>query len=515
MNPDVLAVDLGTTGVKVAVVDPDGSVRGSAGETFPMLYTDDGGVEQDAENWWDALGRCSRRAQDGAGTSGSGIGAVAVTSQYMSIVPVTADGRPLMNAIMWMDGRGRRHHDLLHDPEAAGLWIEVHGLPPLPNDDLAHVAFVRNERPEVYEQAAAFVEPVDYLLARLSGRVTGTQNTVFGLLSVDNRTHGATEYSDVLLARSRMDVAKLPPLVPFGEVLGKVTSSAADHLGITSEAIVLSGTIDSITSAVGSGAIDNTTCSLVVGTTSVIVTHVGDKRHDLAHGLTTVPSPLPGKYFVMAENGVGGKALDFFVNNLVFDDDGLSAAIPEDAFERVLAVAATAPAGANGVVFLPWLVGSMAPGMNRDVRGGFVNVSLTTRRADLARAVLEGVALNAGWLFPHVAALADAHYDTLNLGGGGAVSPLWGQVIADALGVRVRRLAQPRTTNAQGAALLALAQLGRIGLDDIPALLRVEEVHEPSAAAHAVYQRLSPAFVDFHDRAAPFFHTLNSREAAP
>jgi xylulokinase len=148
------------------------------------------------------------------------------------------------------------------------------------------------------------------------------------------------------------------------------------------------------------------------------------------------------------------------------------------------------------------------------VRGGFVNLGLTTSRADLARATLEGVALNAAWLFPHVAALAGAHYDTINLGGGGAASALWAQVIADALGVRVRRLAQPRTTNAQGAALLALTELGRLALEDIPSLLRVEQVHEPDPETHVLYERLGAAFVDFHDRAAPFFRTLNSGEVA-
>ncbi len=508
-----MAVDLGTTGVKVAIAGPDGSVLGRAGETFPMLYTDQGGVEQDADGWWSALGRCARQALAAAGVTGAAIGAVAVTSQYMSIVAIAADGQPLMNAVMWMDHRGRDRLDHLGGLDALGLFLDVHGLPP--PGDLAHIAFIRDERPEVYARAAAFVEPVDYLLARLSGRITATQNTAVGLLSVDNRQHGTTRYSDELLGRSKIDVAKLPPLVPFGEVLGPVTPTAAADLGITTAALVLSGTIDSITSAVGSGAIDHTACSLIVGTTSVIVTHVDDKRSDLAHALITVPSPLPGKYFVMAENGVGGKALDVLVNNLVYPDDGLGSLAPEDAFERVLAVAGAAPAGANGVVFLPWLVGSLAPALDVDVRGGFVNLGLTTTRSDLARATLEGVAFNAAWLFPHVASLAGASYDSINLGGGGAASALWAQIIADALGVRVRRLAQPQTTNAQGAAFLALAQLGRIAIDDIPTLLRVEQVHEPDDQAHALYERVGAAFIDFHDRAAPFFHSLNSREAAP
>src|SRR5262245_47113516 len=187
MSSDVLAIDLGTTGVKVAIVGPDGAVQSSAGETFPMLYTNDGGVEQDAENWWRAIGRCTRRALNAAGKAGTSIGVVAVTSQYMSTVAIDERGRPLMNTVMWMDRRGRDQLDVLRDPDAPALWLDLHGLPP--PGDLGHIAFIRNERPDVYARAAALVEPVDYLNARLTGRITATQNTAFGLLTVDNRVH--------------------------------------------------------------------------------------------------------------------------------------------------------------------------------------------------------------------------------------------------------------------------------------------------------------------------------------
>ena len=239
------------------------------------------------------------------------------------------------------------------------------------------------------------------------------------------------------------------------------------------------------------------------------MTHLPSKRHDLAHGLTSAPSPIPGAYFLVAENGIGGKALDVFVNEIVYPDDGLGLSRPDDAVERVLAAAAAAPCGSNGVMFLPWLMGSLAPSYHPRTRAGFVNLGLGTTRTDMARAVLEGVALNAAWLLPHFSTLAGQRYTEIGFGGGGAASALWGQTLADAFGVPVRRLAGSMSTNAHGAALLALVSSGRLALTDIPAMLPTACVHDPDADAHQVYARLLPLFVDFHDRATPFYDALN------
>ncbi|MBI5088438.1 MAG: hypothetical protein HZB15_06125 [Actinobacteria bacterium] len=514
----VLAVDLGTTGVKVAVVDADAAVLAGAGEVLPMIFTPGGGVEQDPENWWQAIGRCARAAVGRAGLRGDEITVVAVTSQYTSTVAVNAEGRPVSNVVMWMDTRGKRHNPASRDASTRDRWHEIHGLAPNGNDDIGHVAFMRAEWPEAYAAAHAFVEPMDAVAARLTGHVTATQNTMFPMLAVDNRTWGLTEVKLPIVPPRNATTRGTPgsaggtsprwrsksPTMPCTCSAGNsATSSSAQ-----------ARTIDSVTSAVGTGAIDASRCGLIIGTTSVMATHLDSKRMDPDHGLTTAPSPLPDRWFLVAENGIGGKALDVFVNNVVFPDDGLGVPAPDDAFERVLAAAAVAPAGAHGVMFLPWLIGSMAPGGQRSVRGGFVNLGLTSTRAHMARAVLEGVALNAAWLLPHFSALAGVDYGEVSLGGGGAASPLWGQILADCFGLPVRRLANSTTTNAHGAALLALAEAGALSIDDVPDLLTTAAVHEPSSDS-TTYQPLLRAFVDFHDRATPFYDSLNAPVLTP
>ncbi len=515
MTRHVLAVDLGSTGIKVAVVDELATVRAVAGEVIPLLFVGHGGVEQDPRVWWDALGRCARAAIADSGLQGADVGIVAVTSQYTSTTAVDAQGRPLSNTVMWMDGRGRRCYKPSFTDAQMGRWIDVHGMMPHGNCDVGHVHVIRHEWPEAYDAAVAFVEPMDLLAARLTGRVTATQNTMFPMLAVDNRTWGLTEYSDELLGMSGIPADKLPTLVPLGEPRGTVTAEAAAHLGVSPTALVTGATIDSVTSAIGTGAISDDGCGLILGTTAVMATHLPSKRHDIEHGLTSAPSPLPDKWFLVAENGMGGKALDVFVNQMVYANDGLGRAVHDQSYANVLEAAAGVPCGSNGVLFLPWLVGSMAPGHERHMRGGFVNIGIATARADMARAVLEGVAMNVAWLLPYFSALAERSYQQITFGGGGAGSSLWGQILSDATGVPVRRLARSNCTNAHGAALLALYETGACQLADLPNFLVTAEVHEPHDDHHRLLAARTASMVDFHTRNAPFYEAFDSKEHAP
>jgi len=164
------------------------------------------------------------------------------------------------------------------------------------------------------------------------------------------------------------------------------------------------------------------------------------------------------------------------------------------------------------VLFMPWLVGSMAPEFNPHLRGGFVNLGLESNRADMARAVLEGVAGNLARLLPHVAALAGSQPNAVvSFGGGGAASALWGQMLADVNGVVVRRMADPRYTNARGAALVALAEAGERDWDDLTDTLATAQIHEPDAALTERYRPLIAALDELHALAGPVLRSLNSR----
>ena len=479
----VLAIDLGTTGLKVAIVRDDGTVVALVGRALTTHYVADGGVEQDAHEWWRLIADASREALSTSDTNPADVGAVVCTSQYMSVVPVAAHGLPVGPAIMWMDRRGAEHTRTLRRGENLGLWLDHHGLAPFGADDLTHIALMRHESPDIYASAAAFVEPVDAITARLAGEVTANQNTAFPLLVIDNRAHGATTYDTDLVTRADTDPAKLPRLVEMGSVVGHLSHAVAHELGLHAGTAVLSGTIDSTTSAVGTGALSPDRCGVVVGTTSVAVSHVPTKRADHARALMTAPSPVGSQHVVLAENGAGGKVLDHVAGLL-----GSTAA-------ALIAAAAQAPPGCDGTMLLPWLVGAMAPTPDSKARAGFVGLSLGTTQAHLARAVLEGVAINMASLLPAVENFVGSRYSEVTFGGGAAASALWAQILADACGRTVHRVAEPRATNARGAALLAMHQLGILDADDLPGFIPVIQTHQPNAGNAAVFAEAAERMV--------------------
>jgi len=194
------------------------------------------------------------------------------------------------------------------------------------------------------------------------------------------------------------------------------------------------------------------------------------------------------------------------LHDVVFARDGLhDAAPPDDVFARAEAVASAVPAGSRGAMFFPWLAGSIAPAPDDDVRGGFAGVDLSTTRAEMTRAVYEGVALNAAWLLGPFSEFTGVEYDAMTFGGGGARSALWGDLLADACGITIERLAEPECTNARGAALLAFGVLGLVDPDTAGSTPRVAQVHRPDPARRAVYAGLVERFAAFHAAVQPWY----------
>jgi xylulokinase len=486
MSGCVLAIDLGTGGPKVALVTADGATLGWRNRPVTTRRVDHDGYEQDPDEMWWAIIAAAREVL--AEVAHPAVVAVAVTSQYMSTIPVRSDGHPTGPCILWMDTRGAPHSQSLLTDESFGLFVERHGLIPLPsgNDNLAHAHVLETRHPDAFAAADALVEPMDYVVGRLTGHVSVTQSTAFGQIVCDNRVWDHAEYDPALVAAGRLEPSKLAPLRSMRGPAGELSTAVAHELGLPSGVPVMPGSIDSITSAVGSGAVSADRAAFVLGTTAVMVTHV-DSFCGNVLSLPTVPSPVPGRWYVMAENGLGGRALEWAQGMFGF-------ASAADA----IAAAAEVDPGSEGLVFLPWLLGSIAPSPNDDVRAAFVGLGLGHDRRHAVRSVLEGVALNLAWMLPVVEEFTGHRYERLAFGGGGALSSLWGQVLADATGRRVERLAEPRATNARGAAFLAFCELGLLDLDDVAGLLRVDETHEPDSRHRGVMDQALETLTTLH-----------------
>jgi xylulokinase len=270
------------------------------------------------------------------------------------------------------------------------------------------------------------------------------------------------------------------------------------------------GAIDTTAAAVGSGAVDDFATHLYVGTSSWLATHVPFKKTDVFSGIASVPCAVPGRWLLTALQAAAGANLTFLRDNVLYHHDELltEERLP-DVFKIFDRIAERVPAGANGVIYTPWIYGERAPVDDRSLRAGLYNLSLDNTREDIVRAFLEGVALNTRWLMKPVEKFLGRPVTAINLVGGGGQSAVWSQIFADTLGVEVRQVRDPIQANARGAAWIAAVGLGEIEFRDVPGLVGIAEVYQPRAESSAVYDERFAAFVEIHKRLRGLYRRLN------
>jgi xylulokinase len=517
----VLAVDLGTGGPKVALVSATGRIAASAFEPVELRLLPGGGAEQDPAAWWSAIVSATRRVMvDGDVTVDRVVG-VGCTAQWSGTVAAAEDGTALRPAVIWMDSRGSRAmkkqasgavNVLGYDVRKLRRWIRLTGGAPGQSgkDPLAHILWIRQSEPDVYRATFKFLEPVDWLNQRLSGRFAASHDSIVLHWVTDNRKIGSIDYDRTLLAMAGLERSKLPDLVPSATVMGHLRQEAADDLGLPVGLPVATGTGDVHSAAIGSGAVTDFEPHLYIGTSSWISCHVPFKKTDALRNVASIPAALPGKYLVADEHETAGACLTFLVRNVIFGDDALGTTVPDgNVYELLDEVAGSVAPGANGALFTPWLNGERSPVDDHTIRGGFHNLSLSTSRPDLVRAVYEGVALNTRWLLGAVERFVGRRLDPLAFIGGGANSDVWSQIHADVTGRRIRQVADPVLANVRGAGLLTFLALGRVKVEDIPAMVEVRATFEPDVAQAKVYDKLYPEFVNLYKRTKQIHRRLN------
>jgi len=507
----VLAVDLGTGGPKVGLVSFTGSIAWSEHQPVATEHDGDGGVTQDADAWWRLVSSSARRAVRSGAVPVGDIVAVSCTGQWSSTVPVDRGGRPVGPCLMWLDTRGA---DLVrrtvggpvggYAPLALARWIRRSGGAPSTSgaDPIGHILFLEHSLPEVARAARWYLEPVDYLSMRFSGVVAASTASMAGAWLTDNRHPDRLAYDPVLVGSAGVPGAKLPPLVPTCSILGTVLPPVADDLGLDPGVVVVAGTPDLHSAAAGAGAVLAHQAHLAISTTSWVSCPHPRKKTDPIRQMATVPGFLPGLNLVANNQESGGAALQWL-------RDCLGAGGVPSTFDELCDLAAQAEPGSGGVLFTPWLAGERSPIDNRSARAGFHNLSLRTSRADMVRAVLEGVAFNSRWLSEAVERFTGGPFGSIRAIGGGATSPLWCSILADILDRPIEQVAEPVHANLRGSALLAGMALGEVRPVELRSLVPVVAVHHPHPATRARYDRLFAEFPALYSAQKGMFRRLN------
>jgi xylulokinase len=513
----VLAVDLGTGGPKVGFVSLTGTVAWQDHLRVETTRLPRGGAEQDAEEWWQLITGAARHAIASGAVDASSVVAVACTGQWDSIVPVDADGRPVGPCILWQDYRGARHvHERVggrvagYSPARALEWIRKTGGVPGSSDDIAHMLFLERDQPEIAAAARWYLEPVDYLTMRFTGTASASHASMPAAWLTDNRRPDVLAYDAALVARSGVPAAKLAPLRPTGSVVGRIRPDVAASLGLPEGVQVIAGMTDLHGAAIGTGTLGDFEAHMALSTTSWISAPVPFKKTDVLHQIATVPGFRPGSYLIANSHDTGGVCLEWLRDNVLthHGDDPVP-------YDELTELATASPPASNGVIFTPWLKGERSPIDDRHARAGFHNLSLTASRADMVRAVLEGVAFNNRWLHDAVEHFAKRRLDPVRLVGGGATSDVWCQIHADVMDRTIERVAEPLHAQLRGMGIAAGMALGQVTADEVRSLVPLDGTFRPDPVHRAALDRLYVEFPKLYKAQKAMFSRLNARRRQP
>jgi xylulokinase len=483
-----LGIDIGTGGSRALLVDRSGAVVAAhtvAHEDILMerpLW-----AEQRPENWWDAASQAIQGVLASAGVTGAAVKGVGLSGQMHGLVILDAECRVIRPSLIWCDQRSQAQVDWVNQKVGKAKVLECIANPVLTGFTLPKLLWVRDNEPRFYERVRRVLLPKDYVRFRLTGRFATEVSDASGtaLFDVVNR-RWSTELAELL----GIDPAVLPECFESSEISGSISREAAALTGLAEGTPVVGGGGDQAASAVGNGIVTAGIVSCTLGTSGVVFAHMERVAYDPAGRVHTFCHAVPGKWHVMGVTQGAGLSLQWFRNQLA----------PGTDYDALMAEAATAPPGAQGLWWLPYLMGERTPHLDPLARGGWIGLTAKHRRADLIRALIEGVSYSQRDCLDIVESLG-VPVESVRASGGGAKSPFWRQVLADVFARPVVALAS-QEGSALGAALLAMVGTGEYG--SVPevcgAVIRETGRVEPRPAnvevyarGHAVYQALYPA----------------------
>jgi len=441
-----LGIDISTTSSKALVMDAAGKVIAVASSPHTLQTPKPLWSEQDPLEWWEAARLCIRSALQKAGISGDDVSAVGLTGQMHGLVLLDEAGRVLRPAILWNDQRTQDQCDEIHRRVGKSEFIQITGNVALTGFTAPKILWVRENEPQVYARVKHVLLPKDYVRYRLTHEYAMDKADGAGTVLFDLK---ARDWSDAVLSKLEIPREWMPRTFEGTEFTGVVTEAAAQQTGLRVGTPVAAGGGDQAAGAVGMGAVEPGVVSLTLGTSGVVFATTPSALIEPEGRLHAFCHAAPGMWHFMGVMISAAGSLQWYHDRLA----------PELNFDDLIQEAETAPAGCEGLQFLPYLMGERTPYPDPLARGAFIGLTLRHGRAHLTRAVLEGVSFGLKDSFTLIQNAGLGKVTQVRASGGGTKSVLWRQILASALDAD---LVTVNTTEggAYGAALLAAVAAG-------------------------------------------------------
>ncbi len=500
MQPLLLGIDIGTTAAKAALFTPDGRLQAVGSAEYPLYHIRAGWVEQRPDEWWNATCTAIRQALAQVEQGAERIAGICVSAQAPTLIALDADGQPLRPALIWMDRRAEAEVTELENLLGGDAIYRVTGNRP----DAFYVGakhrwYMKNE-PHLLARTRTFLQITGYINYRLTGLMS-LDTSHAALLQL--RDYATGEWSPDLMAACGVEPGQFPPVRPAHEILGEVTADAAEATGLRIGTPVVVGTVDGAAAALEAGAADPGVAAEMTGTSTVMI--MPNNSGVTESAFIAMPHALPGIDLLLGAMVSSGASLRWFRDQFADLERQTAQQSQADAFDLLTSQAAQAPAGSDGLIFLPYMMGERSPLWNTNARGVLFGLSLATPKAAVIRAILEGTA----YALRHnveVAQQAGVPITEVRSVGGGTRSALWNQIKADVLGVPVL-LPEASVGAPFGDALVVGLGVGLYSnvLDTVREVVKIKTRYEPDAANHARYSQQYALFRSIYEHLRPDF----------
>ena len=436
-----LGVDIGTGGTRAILVDEKGQVK--AGFTAPhedMRMERPLWAEQRPEDWWDAAQVAIRGVMAEARLNGKKIKGVGLSGQMHGLVTLDETDAVVRPALIWCDQRSQPQVDFINQRIGRSNILAFIANPVLTGFTLPKLLWVRDNEPKNFEKVRKILLPKDYIRFQLTGEHATEVSDASGTALFDVVLR---RWSKKMVEALGLDAAILPKVYESTDVTGQITARAAELTGLVEGTPVAGGGGDQAASAVGNGIVEPGVVSCTLGTSGVVFAHMDKASYDPSGRVHTFCHAVKGAWHVMGVTQGAGLSLQWFRNQFA----------PGSDYDALTAEAAAAPVGAHGLFWLPYMMGERTPHLDPSARGGWIGITARHNRAELLRALLEGVSYSQRDCLEIIEGLG-VGVERVRASGGGARSPFWRQLLADIFCKRVATLAS-QEGSAYGAALLA------------------------------------------------------------
>jgi xylulokinase len=495
MKSLILSHDLGTSGNKASIFSVEGEVLASEVHPYGTSYGRDNWAEQNPSDWWDAICITSRKLLERVDRSE--IAVVCLSGQMMGCLCVDREGRPLRNSMIYSDQRATEEADQLIRLVGAENFYRIAGHRASASYSVEKLMWLKRNLPDVYSATYKMLNAKDFVNQKLTGRFCTDFNDASGTNCFDI---GLLDWSDTILEAAGIQREKLPDTVGSTTVVGEVTAAAEKETGIPHGTPVVAGAGDGGCATVGAGCVAEGVTYNYLGSSSWISTASTAPINDDQMRTFTWVHPVPGLYQPCGTMQTAGSSVSWLAGEIMTGGGGEPRG--PDAYERINREAESSPPGANGVIYLPYLLGERSPRWNPAAKGAWVGLKLSNKRADLVRAVLEGVAFNLEIILSILR--KQLNISELSLIGGGALSAVWRQILADVFGVRVIVPRHVEEATSMGAAIIGGVGSGLFSFDEGAArFVKHDLVVDPDPERKRAYDDLKPVFDDCYRALEP------------